>query len=668
MFADPELTLALPPEVTAATGMDALTHNIESYLSPAYHPLCDGIALEGLRIGARALATAVKEPGNLPARSDMMMSSMMGAIAFQKDLGAVHSCAHALGAVADLHHGLANALMIEPVMRFNLEAVPASFDELAHVIGLGGGGEVGAVAEPDETPHRHRRRPGRARRAARAVRTPGASGQPRHLRARRTRARAARPTSRVFSPRRCDMGDLLDIHNPASGALIERVPVHDEARVAAAASAARAAQPAWAARPLAERIDVLRRFRAGIVAETDTLARTLSSEMGKPIAQARNELNGVLGRIDFFCDAAPATLADEQVHDDSAVRERITHQPLGVVANISAWNYPYFVGCNVIVPALITGNAVLYKPSEHATLSGLHISRLLHAAGVPVPLFATLVGRGDTGSALLAQRIDGVFFTGSHATGTAIARALATRLVKVQLELGGKDPAYVRADADVEGGRRIAGRRCDVQHRPELLRGGTNLRARARCTIVSSNTSWPRWRSFRCGDPMDEATYIGAIARAAQLDVLDEQVADARARGARLLTGGHRMPGPGHWFAPTVFTDVEPSDAADARGELRAGHRHPGGRRRRRGAGADERHALRADRRRVHARRIGGTAPAGARERRQRVLELLRPRQPAAAVVGPRRLGHRPDPVAPRHPGLHPAQGLAPAQTLSRCG
>jgi hypothetical protein len=120
--------------------MDALTHNVESYLSPAYHPLCDGIALEGTRIAARALATAVREPANLAARSDMMMASMMGAIAFQKDLGAVHSCAHALGAVCDLHHGLANALMIEPVMRFNLEAVPAKFAELAHAVGAGSGG------------------------------------------------------------------------------------------------------------------------------------------------------------------------------------------------------------------------------------------------------------------------------------------------------------------------------------------------------------------------------------------------------------------------------------------------------------------------------------------------------------------------------------------------
>ena len=140
VFADPELTLALPAHVTAATGMDALTHNIESYLSPAWHPLCDGIALEGTRIAARAIERAVAEPGNLQARSDMMIASMMGAIAFQKDLGAVHSCAHALGAVCDLHHGLANALMIDTVLAWNHAAAPEKFDELAHVCKVTGGG------------------------------------------------------------------------------------------------------------------------------------------------------------------------------------------------------------------------------------------------------------------------------------------------------------------------------------------------------------------------------------------------------------------------------------------------------------------------------------------------------------------------------------------------
>jgi alcohol dehydrogenase class IV len=136
VFADPELTLDLPPAITAATGMDALTHNVESYLSPAYHPLCDGIALEGTRIAAAALRTAVRDGHDLRARSDMLMSSMMGAIAFQKDLGAVHSCAHALSTVADLHHGLANGIMIDHVMRFNVSAAGAKMAELAHVVGV----------------------------------------------------------------------------------------------------------------------------------------------------------------------------------------------------------------------------------------------------------------------------------------------------------------------------------------------------------------------------------------------------------------------------------------------------------------------------------------------------------------------------------------------------
>jgi alcohol dehydrogenase class IV len=138
VFADPELTLGLTPAITAATGMDALTHNVESYLSSAYHPMCDGIALEGVRIAARALPLAVREGHDIAARADMLMASMMGAIAFQKDLGAVHSCAHALSTVVDMHHGLANGIMIDHVMRFNLPAATAKLAELGRVAGVPG--------------------------------------------------------------------------------------------------------------------------------------------------------------------------------------------------------------------------------------------------------------------------------------------------------------------------------------------------------------------------------------------------------------------------------------------------------------------------------------------------------------------------------------------------
>jgi acyl-CoA reductase-like NAD-dependent aldehyde dehydrogenase len=347
----------------------------------------------------------------------------------------------------------------------------------------------------------------------------------------------------------------LQIHNPATGQLIDERPADDAASVAAKATAARAAQPAWAATPLRERLATMQRFRAAIVAQLDTLAATLTQEVGKPIGQSRNELNGLLPRIDFFVAQTEAAIADESVYDDGGMRERIGHVPLGVVANISAWNYPYFVGCNVIVPALLTGNAVLYKPSEFATLTGLHIARLLHEAGVPKDAMVPLIGGGEVGGALLSQRIDGLFFTGSHATGVKIASALAARLVKLQLELGGKDPMYVRADADAkaaaeslaDGAMYNTGQSCCSVER-------IYVHESVHDTFVEHFVATVK--GFKAGNPLDPDTYIGAITRAPQLAVLDAQVADATAKGATLLIGGHRLPGPGNWYAPTVFSDV----------------------------------------------------------------------------------------------------------------
>jgi acyl-CoA reductase-like NAD-dependent aldehyde dehydrogenase len=237
------------------------------------------------------------------------------------------------------------------------------------------------------------------------------------------------------------------------------------------------------------------------------------------------------------------------------MHEQISHLPLGVVANISAWNYPYFVGCNVIVPALLTGNAVLYKPSEYATLTGQHITRLLHAAGVPADVMQCLVGGGEVGAALLGQKIDGLFFTGSHATGQRIAAALAGRLVKLQLELGGKDPTYVRADADVkaaaeslaDGAMYNTGQSCCSVERIYVHESIHDAFVEHFLATVAS---------FKQGDVMDPATYIGAITRAPQLALLEAQVADALAKGAQLRCGGNRLPGPGNHFEPTVFTGV----------------------------------------------------------------------------------------------------------------
>jgi acyl-CoA reductase-like NAD-dependent aldehyde dehydrogenase len=349
--------------------------------------------------------------------------------------------------------------------------------------------------------------------------------------------------------------NTLKIHNPATGVLLAEPNADDAASVAAKATVARAAQPAWAAVPLAEKLAVVRRFRAGVVAELDALANTLTLEMGKPITQARSELNGLLPRIDFFLEQTESSVRDEHVFDGGGMHEQITHIPLGVVANISAWNYPWFVGCNVVVPALLTGNAVLYKPSEHATLTGLHIARLLHSAGVPSEVMQCLVGAGEVGTALLAQRLDGVFFTGSHATGVRIAQAVAPKLLKLQLELGGKDPVYVRADADplaaaeglADGAMYNTGQSCCSVERIYVHESLHDAFVERFVATV---------KGMRMGDPLQGDTYVGAVTRAPQLAVLQAQVDDAVAKGATLHCGGRSRPGPGNWFEPTVLSGV----------------------------------------------------------------------------------------------------------------
>ena len=347
----------------------------------------------------------------------------------------------------------------------------------------------------------------------------------------------------------------LNVYNPATSELISTLPADDAASVATKAAQARAAQATWAKVPLADRKACITRFRGGIMAELDALAAIMTRETGKPISMSRNELNGLLSRVDFFLTEVDASTATQTVFNEGGMTEQIEHTPLGVVANISAWNYPWFVGGNVFIPALLTGNAVLYKPSEYAAMTGLAIARLLHAAGVPKDVFVPLIGGAEVGSALLAQKIDGLFFTGSHATGLKIAQALGPRLIKLQLELGGKDPTYVCDDANVQnaaasladGAMYNTGQSCCSVERIYVHEAIYDAFVKAFVDTV---------KTFKVGDPMDETTYIGAITRTPQLDVLDAQVADAQAKGATLLLGGQRLAGPGNAYAPTVFANV----------------------------------------------------------------------------------------------------------------
>ena len=350
----------------------------------------------------------------------------------------------------------------------------------------------------------------------------------------------------------------MKVTNPSTGAVIRELPDDGSAEVARKHDRARRAQPGWAARPYEERAGAIRRFRDLLARRRDDLARTLTSEMGKPITQSRNELDATPGRIDFFLEATPGVLREETVLRREGLEEAITLEPLGVVANVSAWNYPYFVGSNVFVPALLTGNTVLYKPSEYATLTGLAIGDLMGEAGVPEDAFVVVTGAGPTGASLVGQPVEAVFFTGSYATGRRIAAEAGGRLVRLNLELGGKDPVYVADDVEVqtaaasvaEGAFYNAGQSCCAVERVYVHEA---VHDRFLDSFVEAV------RGYVVGDPMDAQTFIGPLARPAQTEVLERQVEDARAKGGRVVIGGRRIDRPGAWFEPTVVAGASHS-------------------------------------------------------------------------------------------------------------
>lgn len=348
----------------------------------------------------------------------------------------------------------------------------------------------------------------------------------------------------------------LNCINPATGHLIQTLAIDDREQVNQKYQQARTAQAAWAQTPLAKRLELMQAFREQLVAQKDDLAKLLSQEVGKPLKQAHNELNGFLGRFDYFQKTVASVLVEEEVYSETGLSETITQEPLGVIANISAWNYPWLVGCNVFIPAILTGNTVLYKPSEFASLTGLAMAKLFEQAGFPEGIFVPVFGARETGSDLLEQDLDGVFFTGSYATGTAIQKQLAGRLLRVGMELGGKDPLYVCEDVDVAATAAAAadgafynnGQSCCAVERIYVHQSIYDAFVEAFVEQV---------KAFVVGDPLAEDTYIGALTRTqAAINTLQTQVDDALAKGAKLLTGGKAIAGEGAYFAPTVLANV----------------------------------------------------------------------------------------------------------------
>ena len=348
----------------------------------------------------------------------------------------------------------------------------------------------------------------------------------------------------------------LPIINPATEDVIAELNEDTKQSLQNKFELLKAAQRSWQQKPLPERIAIIEKFSALLEENMEKLASVLTSEVGKPLQQSRNEINGGRARIKWLTENSDKYLSDEIMSHQKGMEERISYEPLGVICNISAWNYPYLVGINVFVPALLAGNAVMYKPSEHSSLTGLEIEKLLKKAGVPENIFHLAIGAGSIGELLLELSFDGYFFTGSYKTGKYIYEKLAQKMIPVQCEMGGKDPLYV-AD-DIEDIKKVAAGTADGA----FYNNGQSCCAVERIYVHEKvydqyiDEFVKEVKSWKAGLPNEEGIYIGPLSRNEQLNLLETQVTDALNKGATILTGGQKIHGKGYFFEPTVLVNV----------------------------------------------------------------------------------------------------------------
>ncbi|MGM0577342.1 MAG: aldehyde dehydrogenase family protein [Myxococcota bacterium] len=355
------------------------------------------------------------------------------------------------------------------------------------------------------------------------------------------------------------MSDTLKIVNPWSNEVALELALDDAAEIDRKVSAAREVADEWRHTPVHERVALVERFVDVVLAEHEEVARAITRQMGKPISQARGEIGTLLDRARMMMDLAPNALADRSVAIGDGIHRTLARDPLGVVVDIAAWNYPLIIAVNVVVPAVLAGNAVLLKHASQTAGLGLWFQQAFRKAGAPEGLVTAVTVRGRDAAGLVRHPlVDGVFFTGSTEAGRDVYANVATRtegFIDAGLELGGKDPAYVRKDMPLDvavpalvGGTMFnAGQSCCAVERIyvheslyEAFLGG----------VVEEVGRW------RLGDPEVSDTLLGPLASESAVDTMVAQVEDAVAKGARLLAGGERPSGRGWSFPATVVADA----------------------------------------------------------------------------------------------------------------
>lgn len=354
--------------------------------------------------------------------------------------------------------------------------------------------------------------------------------------------------------------------NPATGEVLGELPIASDDDVRAAVERARKAQVKWQAKPVAERTRFLRRFQELLRDRAREVGELINREAGKPTVEAiSTEVMVVLDAAEFCIRTAPKFLRDQPLaHGSLAMKTKrgmLVREPYGVIGIISPWNYPFSTPAVETLAALVTGNAVVIKPSEFTPLAALELEKIVHATGIDPNLLQVVVGEGPTGAALLNSGIDKVIFTGSVATGKRVAEVAAKHLLPVVLELGGKDPMIVLPDVDLDvvtsgalwGAFMNAGQTCLSVERCYVHRSIYEPFLRMMAEKINK---------LRVGNGPDSEMEMGPLINERQLLTVERHVNDAVQRGARLLTGGRRLTelGP-NFYAPTLLADVTPDMA-----------------------------------------------------------------------------------------------------------
>jgi succinate-semialdehyde dehydrogenase / glutarate-semialdehyde dehydrogenase len=347
--------------------------------------------------------------------------------------------------------------------------------------------------------------------------------------------------------------------NPTTGEVLRRFEAHGPDEVERRLALAARQAVLWRSTPVAERAAVL--ARAAEILERDklTLARTMTLEMGKPLAAAVAEAEKCAAGCRYYAQHGEAMLQPERVDGDD---HRVQFHPLGAVLAIMPWNFPYWQVIRFAAPALVAGNVALLKHAPSVPECALALERLFHDAGAPEGVFQALLVENETASALIADpRVAAVTLTGSERAGKAVGSAAGQHVKKVVLELGGSDPFVVLPSADLD--RAVA-----VGVKARCVNSGQSCIAAKR--FILAEQIYDRFaekfvtamRALKSGDPLDEATQLGPLATPAILEGLERQVQASVAAGARVLTGGKRIPGPGNFYEPTVLVDVPPQAPA----------------------------------------------------------------------------------------------------------